>query len=92
MFNFEGGCYAKCIKLSAEAEPEIYAATNRFGAVLENVVFDPADAASRISTTTRKTENTRSAYPLDFMPRASRTGRAGHPKNIIFLDRRRLSA
>ena len=84
VFNFEGGCYAKCIKLSAEAEPEIYAATNRFGAVLENVVFDPATRIPNFDDDS-KTENTRSAYPLDFMPRASRTGRAGHPKNIIFL-------
>ena len=85
VFNFEGGCYAKCIKLSAEAEPEIYAATNRFGAVLENVVFDPRHADLAIYDDDSKTENTRSAYPLDFMPNASRTGRAGHPKNIIFL-------
>ena len=84
IFNFEGGCYAKCIKLSAEAEPEIYAATNRFGAVLENVVFDPATRIPDFDDDSR-TENTRSAYPLDFMPRASRTGRGGHPKNIIFL-------
>ena len=84
MFNFEGGCYAKCIKLSAEAEPEIYAATNRFGAVLENVVFDPQTRIPNYDDDS-KTENTRSAYPLDFMPRASRTGRAGHPRNIIFL-------
>jgi phosphoenolpyruvate carboxykinase (ATP) len=84
VFNFEGGCYAKCIKLSEEAEPEIYAATNRFGAVLENVVFDPQTRVPDYDDDS-KTENTRSAYPLDFMPRASRTGRAGHPKNIIFL-------
>ena len=84
VFNFEGGCYAKCIKLSEDAEPEIYAATNRFGAVLENVAFDPETRIPNYDDDS-KTENTRSAYPLDFMPGASRTGRAGHPKNIIFL-------
>ena len=84
VFNFEGGCYAKCIKLSQEAEPEIYAATNRFGTVLENVVLDPVTREPNFHDDSR-TENTRSAYPLDFMPRASRTGRAGHPRNIIFL-------
>ena len=84
VFNFEGGCYAKCIKLSKEAEPEIYEATNRFGAVLENVVFDPETRVCDFDDDS-KTENTRSAYPLEFMPRASETGRAGHPKNIIFL-------
>jgi phosphoenolpyruvate carboxykinase (ATP) len=84
VFNFEGGCYAKCIKLSQEAEPEIYAATNRFGAVLENVVFDPQTRVPNFDDESR-TENTRAAYPLDFMPRASASGRAGHPRNIIFL-------
>jgi phosphoenolpyruvate carboxykinase (ATP) len=84
IFNFEGGCYAKCIRLSDEAEPEIYAATNRFGAVLENVVFDPESRVPDFDNDS-KTENTRSAYPLDFIPNASRTGRAGHPKNIIML-------
>ena len=84
VFNFEGGCYAKCIKLSEEAEPEIYAATNRFGTVLENVVFDPETRICDFDSD-KKTENTRSAYPLEFMPKASRTGRAGQPKNIIFL-------
>jgi phosphoenolpyruvate carboxykinase (ATP) len=84
IFNFEGGCYAKCIKLSAEAEPQIWDATNRFGAVLENVVFDPETGIPNYDDDS-KTENTRSAYPLDFIPNASRTGRAGHPKNIIFL-------
>jgi phosphoenolpyruvate carboxykinase (ATP) len=84
VFNFEGGCYAKCIKLSPEAEPEIYAATVRFGAVLENVVFDPESRKIDWDDDS-KTENTRSAYPIDFMPRASKTGRAGQPKNIIFL-------
>src|SRR6202161_1628225 len=84
IFNFEGGCYAKCIKLSADAEPEIYAATNRFGAVLENVVFDPLTRVCNFDDDS-KTENTRSAYPLDYIPNASRTGRAGQPKNIIML-------
>ena len=84
IFNFEGGCYAKCIKLSQEAEPQIWDATNRFGAVLENVVFDSDTRAPNYDDGS-KTENTRSAYPLDFIPNASRTGRAGHPKNVIFL-------
>jgi phosphoenolpyruvate carboxykinase (ATP) len=84
VFNFEGGCYAKCIKLSADAEPEIYAATNRFGAVLENVVFDPLTRICNFDDDS-KTENTRSAYPLDYIANASRTGRAGQPKNIIML-------
>jgi phosphoenolpyruvate carboxykinase (ATP) len=84
IFNFEGGCYAKCIKLSSEAEPEIYAATTRFGAVLENVVFDPQTRVCDFDDDS-KTENTRSAYPLEFIPNASRTGRAGHPSNIIML-------
>jgi phosphoenolpyruvate carboxykinase (ATP) len=84
IFNFEGGCYAKTIKLSAEAEPEIYAATNRFGTVLENVVFDPETRIPNWDDAS-KTENTRSAYPLDFIANASPTGRAGHPKNIIML-------
>ena len=84
VFNFEGGCYAKCIRLSPEAEPEIYAATNRFGAVLENVVFDPQTRKPDFDNDS-KTENTRSAYPIHFMPRSSTTGRGGQPKNIIFL-------
>jgi phosphoenolpyruvate carboxykinase (ATP) len=84
IFNFEGGCYAKCIRLSAEAEPQIWAATNRFGAVLENVIFDPETRVPDYDSDA-KTENTRSAYPLDYIPNASRTGRAGHPKNIVFL-------
>src|SRR6187455_2829557 len=84
IFNFEGGCYAKTIKLSQEAEPQIWDATNRFGAVLENVVFDPVTRVPDYDDGS-KTENTRSAYPLDFIPNASRTGIAGHPKNIIFL-------
>ncbi len=84
VFNFEGGCYAKTIKLSEEAEPEIYAATNRFGAVLENVMFDPETRICDFDSD-KRTENTRSAYPVEFMPLASRTGRAGQPKNIVFL-------
>jgi phosphoenolpyruvate carboxykinase (ATP) len=84
VFNFEGGCYAKCIKLSKEAEPEIYAASKRFGAVLENVVLDEDTRVPDFDDSS-KTENTRSAYPLDFIPNASRTGRAGHPKNVVML-------
>ena len=84
VFNFEGGCYAKCIKLSREAEPAIYDASMRFGSVLENVVFDPATRVVDFDDGS-KTENTRSAYPLDFIPNASRTGRAGQPKNLVML-------
>ena len=84
IFNFEGGCYAKCIRLTREAEPQIWDATSRFGAVLENVVFDPETRIPDYNDES-KTENTRSAYPMDFIPNASRTGMAGHPKNIIFL-------
>jgi phosphoenolpyruvate carboxykinase (ATP) len=84
IFNFEGGCYAKCIRLSAEAEPEIFAASNRFGAVLENVVLEPLSRKPDFDDES-KTENTRSAYPLPFIPNASPTGRAGQPKNIVML-------
>ncbi|MGK2741996.1 phosphoenolpyruvate carboxykinase [Tepidicaulis sp. LMO-SS28] len=84
VFNFEGGCYAKMINLSSEAEPEIYSAIQRFGAVLENVVLDPQTREPDF-TDNSLTENTRGAYPLSFIPNASETGRAGHPKNIIML-------
>jgi phosphoenolpyruvate carboxykinase (ATP) len=83
VFNFEGGCYAKTIRLSAEAEPEIFATTQRFGTVLENVVLDENRVPDFDDG--RLTENTRCAYPLDFIPNASASGRAGHPKNIILL-------
>jgi phosphoenolpyruvate carboxykinase (ATP) len=84
VFNFEGGCYAKAIKLSREAEPEIYATTERFGTVMENVVLDPLTRVPDFDDGSR-TENTRVAYPLDFIPNASETGRAGVPKNIVML-------
>lgn len=84
VFNFEGGCYAKTIRLSKEAEPEIFAASDRFGTVLENVILDPITRVPDYDDG-RLTENTRSAYPLDFIPNASPTGRAGQPKNIIML-------
>jgi len=84
IFNFEGGCYAKTIRLSAEAEPEIWAASNRFGSLLENVVLK-SDTREPDFDDGSLTENTRSAYPLDFISNSSPTGRAGHPKNIIML-------
>ena len=83
IFNFEGGCYAKTIRLSKEAEPEIFATTERFGTVLENVVLDENRVPDFDDGSL--TENTRCAYPLDFIPNASESGRAGHPKNIIML-------
>ena len=84
VFNFEGGCYAKTIRLSPEAEPEIFATTQRFGSILENVVYDPETRVCNFDDES-KTENTRSAYPLDFIRNASRTGRAGMPKNLVLL-------
>ena len=84
IFNFEGGCYAKTIRLSAEAEPAIWAATNRFGTVLENVILDPVTRVADYDDG-RLTENTRSAYPMEFIPNASPTGVAGHPKNLVML-------
>src|SRR5215510_10493734 len=77
VFNFEGGCYAKMIKLSAEAEPQIYATTKRFGTVLENVVIDPDTRALNLDSAAL-TENTRGAYPLTFIDNAVPSGRAGH--------------
>ncbi|MDN2566209.1 phosphoenolpyruvate carboxykinase [Aquibium sp. A9E412] len=83
LFNFEGGCYAKTIRLSQEAEPQIFATTRRFGTVLENVVLDEHRVPDFDDGSL--TENTRCAYPLAFIPNASETGRAGHPTNIIML-------
>ncbi len=84
VFNIEGGCYAKVIKLSREAEPEIFSTTERFGTVLENVVMDEATRHLDLDDA-RHAENTRAAYPIDFIPNASSTGRAGHPRNVIML-------
>lgn len=84
IYNFEGGCYAKTIRLSQEAEPEIWSASNRFGAVLENVILDGVDRSPNFDDG-RLTENTRAAYPLNFISNASGTGVAGHPKNIVML-------
>ncbi|WP_132251980.1 phosphoenolpyruvate carboxykinase [Methylobacterium segetis] len=84
IFNFEGGCYAKTIRLSRNAEPEIYATTERFGTVMENVVIDPETRVPDFDDASL-TENTRCAYPLDFIANASATGRASHPKNIVML-------
>jgi len=83
VFNIEGGCYAKCINLSRESEPEIYDAI-RFGTVLENVVADPV--TREVDYTDKSlTENTRAAYPLQFIPNAKLPAVAGHPSNIILL-------
>ncbi|MCJ8138488.1 phosphoenolpyruvate carboxykinase [Falsirhodobacter halotolerans] len=83
-FNFEGGCYAKTINLSAEAEPEIYATTHKFGTVIENMVFD-ADTLELDFEDSSLTENMRCAYPLNYISNASEDGLGGHPKNVILL-------
>ena len=83
-FNFEGGCYAKTINLSAEAEPEIYATTQKFGTVIENMVFDPETKELDFEDDSL-TANMRCAYPLDYISNASATSLGGHPKNIIML-------
>jgi len=84
VFNFEDGCYAKVIRLSEAAEPQIYACTRRFGTILENVVFDPASRRLDLNDD-RRTENTRAAYPLSYIENYWPPKRAGHPKNVIFL-------
>jgi phosphoenolpyruvate carboxykinase (ATP) len=85
IFNFEGGCYAKVIRLSSENEPEIYAATRKFGSILENVVYDPASRRVDLDDDT-VTENTRASYPLEFIPNAMPEKMArSHPKDVIFL-------
>ena len=83
-FNFEGGCYAKTINLSAEAEPEIYATTSRFGTVVENMVYDP-DTKVLDFEDDSLTANTRCAYPLEYISNASTSALGGHPKNIVML-------
>jgi len=84
VFNFEGGCYAKVIKLSQEAEPQIFSTTRRFGTILENVVIDPHSRALDLDDASC-TENTRGSYPIAFIDNAELSGRGGHPKNLIML-------
>jgi phosphoenolpyruvate carboxykinase (ATP) len=83
-FNFEGGCYAKTINLSAEAEPEIYATTRRFATVVENMVYDPETLELDFADASL-TENTRCAYPLSYISNASATGLGGQPQHLIML-------
>lgn len=84
VFNFEGGCYAKVIKLSAEAEPDIYRTTKMFGTILENVVYEPTTRVIDLDDP-RKTENTRASYPLTSISNIVPEGHAGNPRNIIML-------
>ena len=84
VFNFEGGCYAKVINLSKEAEPEIYECTRKFGTILENVAMDPVTRHIDLNDKSF-TENTRASYPLSHLPEYAHSGMAGHPKNIIML-------
>ncbi len=84
VFNFEGGCYAKMIRLSADAEPEIFATTRRFGTVLENVVMDEVTRELDFDDN-RLAENTRGAYPIDFIPNASARNMGPVPRNIVML-------
>ena len=84
IFNFEGGCYAKVIRLSKEAEPEIYECTRKFGTILENVSLDN-DSRRLDLDDASLTENTRAAYPISHIPSALRAGICGHPKNVIML-------
>ncbi|MDH5590372.1 MAG: phosphoenolpyruvate carboxykinase (ATP) [Gemmatimonadota bacterium] len=84
VFNFEGGCYAKTIRLSPEGEPEIYRATQMFGTILENVVLDE-DTREIDFDDGSVTENTRASYPIHYIPNAVLPSRGGHPKNVVFL-------
>ncbi|MCK4835758.1 MAG: phosphoenolpyruvate carboxykinase (ATP) [Candidatus Aminicenantes bacterium] len=85
IFNYEGGCYAKVIRLSEENEPEIYACTRRFGTILENVIFDPISRKIDLDDD-QLTENTRASYPLEFIPNSVQEKMVrSHPRNVIFL-------
>lgn len=85
VFNFEGGCYAKVIRLSPDHEPEIYSCTRKFGTILENVVYDPVSRKIDLNDDAI-TENTRASYPIEFIPNVVEEGYVRiHPKNIIFL-------
>ena len=84
IFNFEGGCYAKVINLSPETEPDIYQTTQMFGTVLENVVLDPTTKKVKFADQSI-TENTRASYPLHYIRNYVEGGRAGHPRNVVFL-------
>jgi phosphoenolpyruvate carboxykinase (ATP) len=84
VFNFEGGCYAKVIRLSRDGEPEIYATTRRFGTVLENVVVEPETRMIDLDADDI-TENTRASYPIHFIPNHIPGGMAGHPSHVVFL-------
>ena len=84
VFNFEGGCYAKTIRLSPEGEPEIYRATQMFGTILENVVLDEATREINFDDGSI-TENTRASYPIHYIPNAVLPSRGGHPSNVVFL-------
>ena len=85
VFNFEGGCYAKTIRIHKESEPEIYTATESFGTILENVVYDPRTRIPDYDSD-EKTENTRAAYPIDLIPNAVLGGMGSHPHNVMFLS------
>ncbi|MCP4423674.1 MAG: phosphoenolpyruvate carboxykinase (ATP) [Chloroflexi bacterium] len=84
IFNFEGGCYAKVIKLDPEGEPEIFQTTRRFGTILENVIYDSSTRHVDLDDGSL-TQNTRASYPITHVPNASRDGFGGHPKNVLFL-------
>ena len=84
VFNFEGGCYAKVIRLSPQAEPEIHATTRMFGTVLENVVMNPQTRELDFDDASLA-ENSRACYPIDYIPNASRSGTGGQPKNVVML-------
>ena len=84
VFNFEGGCYAKTIRLSPTGEPEIYQATRMFGTILENVILDERTREIDYDDGSI-TENTRASYPLHFIDNAVPSGRGGHPENVVFL-------
>jgi len=84
IFNFEGGCYAKVIRLSNQSEPEIYETTRKFGTILENVCYDAVTRRLDLDDDAL-TENTRAAYPISHIPNALRDGTGGHPRNIVML-------